>query len=152
MCKAVRMTQWSTPEHLAAAAATIAASIDGWQEPALFAVGMSSATSDAGYDFPVVNQAGEHVLAALVVAKTIGYAHGSFTHALSATELKHTLTALEPAEGVTGVDHPNLTAWRTMLSEHESNPARTLIVVFVGDLGYTVTSSAEAALRTQVSG
>ncbi|MDQ2758009.1 MAG: hypothetical protein M3Y71_15890 [Actinomycetota bacterium] len=144
------MTQWSTPEHVAAAAETIAASIDGWHEPAIFAVGMSSATSDGGYDFPVVNHAGEHTLAALVVAKTIGYAQGSLTHSLSATELRHALTALEPAETVVGVAHPNLTAWRLMLFEHETNPARTLVAVFVGDLGYTVTSDAEAALRTQL--
>jgi len=148
------MTTWRTPEHLAAAAETIAASIEGWHEPALFAVGMSSATSDAGYDFPVVNragQAGEHRLAALVLAKTIGYAHGSLTRALSATELQHALTALEPAETAAGVEHPNVIAWRRVLSEHQSNPARTMIAVFVGDLGHPVTSDAEADLRTQLA-
>jgi len=145
------MTQWTTPEHLTAAAETIAASIEGWRAPALFAVGMSGATSDGGYDFPVVNREGEHPLAALVVAKTIGHAHGSLTRALSATELRHALAALLPAETVAGVEHPNLSAWRHMLSEHESNPARTLVAVFVGDLGDTVTSDPEAALRTQLA-
>ncbi|MEO3936507.1 hypothetical protein V3N99_07070 [Dermatophilaceae bacterium Soc4.6] len=148
------MSQWSTPEHLTAAATTIADSINGWTEPALFAVGMSSATSDEGYDFPVVNhagQGGERALATLVLAKTLGYAEGSYTQHLSAAELRHALTALEPVEGVAGVEHPNLTLWRGLLAEHESNPARTLIAVFVGDLAEPGASEAEVALRTQLT-
>ena len=40
---------WSTAEEIAAARRTIAASIDGWREPAVWAVGLTSATSSAEY-------------------------------------------------------------------------------------------------------
>lgn len=146
------MTEWSTPEHLAAARDTIAASIDGWQAPAVWAVGMSSATSGEEFEFPVVNTAGQHVLPALVLAKTIGHASGSVTHALSTTELQHAVTGLSPAEACTTVEHANLAAWRHMLEEIGSNPARSLVAVFIGDLDDIVTSDAEASLRTQLPG
>ena len=45
---------WTTPEELAAARETIAASIEGWKRPAAYAVGLTSATSSAEFEFPVI--------------------------------------------------------------------------------------------------
>ena len=96
--KAGGMTaSWSTPEQLAAAQETIAASIDGWREPAVFAVGLTSATSSAEVEFPHVN-VGTGYLPAAVMAKTIGYASGTSTHSLSVAELTHAVNGLAPAE------------------------------------------------------
>ena len=143
--------KWSTPEELDAARQTIAASIDGWQEPAAYAVGLSSATSSAETEFPRVN-VGESYLPALVMAKTIGYANGSVTHPLTSHELRHAIDGLAPAEACTAYEHPNLAAWRGILAELESNPARTAVVVFIGDLADPVSSEADGSLRSQLPG
>lgn len=143
------MAEWNTPEQIAAARETIAASIDGWQKPAVWAVGMTSATSSAEFEFPVVN-VGEAYLPALCLAKTIGYASGTSTHALSPAELRHALNGAAPAEAYTGVPHPNLAAWREMLDEVESNPYRSLVAVFIADLEDPVSSEADGSLRTQL--
>jgi ERCC4-related helicase len=141
--------QWSTPEEIAAATKTIAASIDGWKEPAVHAVGISSATSSAETELPHIN-VGEDYLAALVMAKTIGYSNGTVTHLLTTHELKHAVAGLSPAEACPAYEHPNLGAWREILAELESNPARTAVVVFIGDLSDPVSSEADGSLRSQL--
>jgi hypothetical protein len=140
---------WSTPEQLTAAQETIAASIDGWREPAAFAVGLSSATSSAEFEFPHIN-VGTGYLPAAVMAKTIGYASGTSTHTLSVAELTHAVDGLAPAQACTTVEHPNLAAWREMLHEVESNPYRSIVAVFIGDLADPVSSEADGSLRTQL--
>jgi len=140
---------WRTPEELAAARETIAASIEGWKPPAAYAVGLTSATSSAEYEFPVIN-VGDHYLPAVVLAKTIGYANGTATHVLSVAELSHAVDGLAPAEACTTMDHPNLWAWREFLAEVESNPFRGIVAVFIGDLGDPVSSEADGSLRTQL--
>lgn len=145
----VRMTEWTTPEQLAAVRETIAASIEGWQPPAVHAVGLTSATSSAEFDFPLLN-IGDGQLPALVLAKTIGYASGTQTHTLSVAELRHAVDGLSPAEACTSVPHPNLASWRRLLQEVESNPARQLVAVFIGDLHDPVSSEADGSLRTQL--
>ncbi len=145
------MTDWSTPELIAAARDAIAASIEGWQEPVVYAVGLTSATSSAEVEFPVINVGDDfHRLPALVLAKTIGYAHGTSTHVLSVAELTHAVTGLAPAEACDAYAHVNLQAWRGMLTEVESNPYRSIIAVFIADLEDPVTSEADASLRTQL--
>lgn len=141
--------QWSTPEQLAAARQTIAASIEGWQEPAVWAVGLTSATSSAEFDFPVINL-GEHYLPAVVLAKTIGYASGTATYPLSVAELTHAVNGLAPAEACTAYEHVNLEAWRVMLAEVASNPYRSIVAVFIGNLADPVSSEADGSLRTQL--
>jgi hypothetical protein len=140
---------WSTPEQLAAAQETIAASIEGWRPPAAFAVGLTSATSSAEFEFPHIN-VGSGYLPAAVLAKTIGYASGTSTHTLSIAELTHAINGLSPAEACTTVEHPNLTAWREILREVESNPYRSIVAVFLGDLDDPVSSDADGSLRTQL--
>lgn len=142
--------QWSTPEEIAAARQTIAASIDGWQEPAAFAVGISSATSSAETEFPHVNNVGAGLLPALVMAKTIGYSSGTLTHELTTHELEHAIAGLAPAEACTAYEHPNLAAWRSILAELRTNPARTAVVVFIASLDDPVSSEADGSLRTQL--
>ena len=140
---------WTTPAELEAARETIAASIDGWVPPAAYAVGLTSATSSAEYEFPVIN-VGDHYLPAVVLAKTIGYSSGTSTHVLSVAELTHAINGLAPAEACTTMDHPNLRAWREMLAEVESNPFRGIVAVFIGDLDDPVSSEADGSLRTQL--
>ncbi len=142
--------QWSTPEQVAAAREAITASIDGWQEPAAYAVGISSASSSAETEFPHVN-VGENDLAALVIAKTVGYSSGTLTHELTSHELEHAVAGLSPVEAGTAYEHTNLQAWRGILADLASNPARTAVVVFVGDLDDPVSSEADGSLRSQLA-
>ena len=128
---------------------TFDTSIEGWTRPAAYAVGLTSATSSAEYDFPVIN-VGDHYLPAVVLAKTIGYASGTSTHVLSLAELTHAINGLAPAEACTTMDHPNLRAWREIVTEVESNPYRGIVAVFIGDLDDPVSSEADGSLRTQL--
>ncbi|MEO8827238.1 hypothetical protein [Lapillicoccus sp.] len=145
------MTAWSTPEQIAATRETIAASIEGWQEPVAYAVGLTPATSSAELEFPVINIGEDyHGLPAVILAKTIGYANGTSTHVLSVAELTHAVNGLAPAEACEASEHVNLHAWRKMLTEVESNPYRNIVAVFIADLDDPVTSEADGSLRTQL--
>ena len=140
---------WSTPEGIAAITQALAATIEGWQEPAAYAVGISSASSSPELEFPHINPPGSaHGLPGVVLAKLLGHASGTQTYELSRPQLEAAVETLAPAQACTSVDHPNLAAWRTVLGELESNPARTAYAVFVGDLEDPVESEADATLRT----
>jgi len=139
---------WSTPEGLKAITESIAATIPGWQAPALYAVGLSSASSSPEPEFPHVNPpGGSHNLPGVVLAKVVGHDGSTATIELSAPQLEAAVEALAPAEACTTVAHPNLAAWRRVLGELRSNPARTAYAVFVRDVDDPVTSEADAALR-----
>lgn len=140
---------WSTPEGIAAITQALASTIEGWQEPAAYAVGISSASSSPELEFPHINPPGSaHGLPGVVLAKLLGHASGTQTYELSRPQLEAAVETLAPAQACTSVDHPNLAAWRTVLGELESNPARTAYAVFVGDLDDPVESEADATLRT----
>lgn len=140
---------WRTPEDLDAARDVIAATIEGWRPPAAFAVGISSATSSAETEFPHIN-VGVDNLPSVIIAKVAGHSSGTATYELTTAQLAHAVEALAPAEAVTTLPHPNLAAWRTLLDEARSNPARTLCVVFIGDLDDPVSSEADGSLRSQL--
>ena len=140
---------WSTPEGLAAIKDALAATIEGWQAPVAYGVGISPASSSPELEFPHVNTpGGTHGLPAVILAKLVGHAHGTQTYELSHAQLEAAVETLRPAEAATTLEHPNLEAWRTVLAELDSNPARTAYAVFVGDLEDPVGSEADATLRT----
>ena len=140
---------WSTPEGLAAIKDALAATIDGWSPPVAYAVGISPASSSPELEFPHVNApGGTHGLPAVVLAKLLGHVSGTQTYELSRSLLEAAVETLVPAQACTSVDHPNLAAWRTVLAELDSNPARTAYAVFIGDLDDPVASEADATLRT----
>lgn len=140
---------WSTPEGLAAIKDALAATIDGWSPPVAYAVGISPASSSPELEFPHVNRpAGTHGLPAVVLAKLLGHASGTQTYEISRPQLEAAVETLRPAEACTTLEHPNLTAWRTVLAELDANPARTAYAVFVADLDDPVGSEADATLRT----
>jgi hypothetical protein len=140
---------WSTPEGLAAIKDALASTIDGWQPPVAYAVGISPASSSPELEFPHVNApGGTHGLPAVVLAKLLGHTSGSQTYELTRPELEAAVETLRAAEACTTLEHPNLAAWRTVLAELDANPARTAYAVFVGDLDDPVESEADATLRT----
>jgi hypothetical protein len=140
---------WSTPEGLRAIKEALAATIDGWEPPAAYAVGITPASSSPELEFPYVNGPDAPAgLAAVVLAKVVGHASGSATYELSQTELSTVVETLKPALACEDVEHPNTAAWAQVLRDLEANPARTAYAVFVGDLDAPVESEAEATLRT----
>ena len=140
---------WSTPEGLAAIKDALAATIDGWQAPVAYAVGISSASSSPELQFPHVNApGGAHGLPAVILAKLLGNSSGTQTYELSRAQLEAAVQTLRPAEACTTLDHPNLAAWRSVIQELDANPARTAYAVFIGDLDDPVESEADATLRT----
>ena len=126
---------WSTPEGLAAIRAHLAERLDGWTPPVAWAVGITPATSDPDVQFPHVNlPGGSHGLAAVVLASVLRHDGATATLDVSVDQLQAAVEGLEPARACTTVEHPNLGAWRGLLTEARDNPARELVAVFVADL------------------
>jgi len=139
---------WSTPEGLAAIKDAIAATIPGWRAPAAYAVGISSASSSPEPEFAHINRpGGAHNLPGVVLAKVLGHDGSTATVPLTQVQLEAAVHSLAPAEACTTVEHPNLAAWRTVLGELRSNPARTACAVFVQDLDDPASSETDGALR-----
>ncbi|MBT9255039.1 hypothetical protein KMZ32_08050 [Phycicoccus sp. MAQZ13P-2] len=145
---------WSTPDGLAAIRAHLVERIDGWQEPAAHAVGLSPASSTPDWLFPHVTAApgGRPALATVVLATVLGHDGSTATLPLSRSDLAAAVESLEPAEACTDLPHPNLAAWREVLAELDGNPAREAVAVFVADLEDPVASEADASLRVHLDG
>jgi hypothetical protein len=144
---------WSTPEGLSDIKDALAAAIPGWQQPVAYAVGLSPASSSVEWVFGHVNTpGGRHGLPAVVLATILGHDGSTATLDLTTAQLAAAVESLEPAEACTTLDHPNLAAWREALAEASSNPARTLVAVFVADLGDPVSSEADGSMRATFEG
>lgn len=144
---------WSTPEGLAAIRAHLAERLDGWTQPAAWAVGITPATSDPDVQFPHVNlPGGSHGLAAVVLASVLRHDGATATLDVSVDQLQAAVEGLEPAQACTTVEHPNLGAWRGLLIEARDNPARELVAVFVADLDDPVSSDADGEMRAGFEG
>ena len=140
---------WTTPRRLAAARETIAASIDGWKRPAAHTPSVSpprrrrrstssrSSTSVTTTCRPSCSPRRSGTPAAPPPSPLLA-------------ELTHAVNGLAPAEACTSMDHPNLRAWREIVTEVESNPYRGIVAVFIGDLDDPVSSEADGSLRTQL--
>ncbi len=144
---------WSTPEGLAAIRAHLEDRIDGWARPVAWAVGLSPASSSPEWVFHHVNvPGGTHALPAVVLATVVGHDGSTATLDLSRADLEAAVESLAPAEACTSLAQPNLAAWREVLGELDSNPARTAVAVFVADLEDAVTSEADASMRVTFEG
>ncbi|MEK4242884.1 hypothetical protein NYE39_12890 [Janibacter sp. FSL W8-0316] len=144
---------WSTPEGLAAIRAHLAERLDGWTPPVAWAVGITPATSDPDVQFPHVNlPGGSHGLAAVVLASVLRHDGATATLDVSVDQLQAAVEGLEPARACTTVEHPNLGAWRGLLTEARDNPARELVAVFVADVDDPVSSDADGEMRAGFEG
>ncbi|APH00418.1 hypothetical protein ASJ30_01805 [Janibacter indicus] len=144
---------WSTPEGLAAIRAHLAERLDGWTPPVAWAVGITPASSDPDVQFPHVNlPGGSHGLAAVVLASVLRHDGATATLDVSVDQLQAAFEGLEPARACTTVEHPNLGAWRGLLTEARDNPARELVAVFVADLDDPVSSDADGEMRAGFEG
>ncbi len=144
---------WSTPEGLAAIRDHLAGRLDSYRHPVAYAVALSPASSSPEWVFPHVNEpGGTHGLPAVVLATIIGHDGSTATLDVSRAALEAAVQSLEPAEACTSVPHPNLGAWKEVLAELDSNPAREAVAVYVADLDDPVSSEADASLRVLLEG
>jgi hypothetical protein len=144
---------WSTTEGLGAIRDHLAGRIEGWRTPVAYAVGVSPASSSPEWVFPHVNApGGSHGLSAVVLATIVGHDGSTATLDLSRADLEAAVESLAPAEACTSLSQPNLVAWRSVLEELASNPARSAVVVFVADLDDPVSSEADASMRVILEG
>jgi hypothetical protein len=144
---------WSTPEGLAAIKDHLASRIEGYAPPVAHAVGITPASSSAEIEFPHINAPGApQGLPAVILATILHHASGTRTYEVTVAELTAAIDALSPAEACTELEHPNLAAWRELRAEAESNPARSLVAVFIDDLDDPVDSDADATLRAVLAG
>ncbi|KRE44042.1 hypothetical protein [Knoellia sp. Soil729] len=144
---------WSTPDGLEAIRDHLAAKIEGWRPPVAYAVGLSPASSSPEWGFAHINEPeGRHGLPAVILATVLGHDGSTATLDVSVSQLSAAVESLAPAEACTELDHPNLAAWRSALAEAQSNPARTLLAVFVADLDDPVSSEADGAMRATFEG
>jgi hypothetical protein len=141
---------WSTPEGLRSVRESLAATIPGWVDPALYAVGIGPGAGSREVGFPHVNADGTHLLPALVLASVVGHRGGTATYDMGVDQLAAAVEQLAPAEACTALEHPNLWAWRDLLAQAAEVPALTLTAVFVGDLADPPASEADAELRALV--
>ena len=138
---------WSTPEGLKAITESIAATIPGWRALALYAVGLSSASSSPEPEFPHVNPPGAPTTSP-----------GWCSRRWSATTAARRRSSSPPqARGggrgpcaCGGVHHggsPEPRRLAARAGRAAVQPARTAYAVFVRDVDDPVTSEADAALR-----
>ncbi len=139
---------WSTPEGLAAIKDHLVGRIDGWTQPVAWAVAVTPASSDPDWEFPHVNvPGGRHGLAAAVLATVLRHDGSTATIPVAVSQLTAAVEGLEPAQACTSVEHPNLAAWREVLTEVTTNPAREVVAVFVADLEDPASSDADGSMR-----
>jgi hypothetical protein len=133
---------WTTLTGLREIARVRAERIPGWQAPVAYAVGYRGAD---GWHFPHVNQpSGTHGLPAVIVAECVGHTSGTREYSVTPARLGDAIARLEPAEAAAGVSHPNLVAWRAVVSAEPDEIA----VVFIGSVDDHPAGPADAALRS----
>ena len=130
---------WTTAEGLRDIAVARSTKINGWQQPAAFAVGY---LDNGEWVFPHVNRAGAG-LTAVVLAQTVGHRHGTHEYRLTPGQLATAIEGLKPAEAATTLQHPNLAAWRIVAALD----ADTVVAVFIGDPADPPAGPADRALR-----
>ncbi len=131
---------WVTDDDLRAARERFAASIPGWVQPVVHGL----VTTIDGVTRVQVVSGLDHRLPAVVLGSVIGRVSGTATVDVSAEQLASAVDLLAPAEAALHCPHPNLWAWRRVLSEGPTS----IEAVFIDDLGDPVTSAADALLRS----
>ncbi len=143
---------WSTPDGLAAIKDHLSAKIEGWRPPVAYAVGLSSASSSAEWDFGHVNAPGAGTACRPSCWRPCWDTTGRPPPGADDLAARRRRRVARAGRGLHELDHPNLAAWRVALAEAASNPARTLVAVFVADLDDPVASEADGAMRATFEG
>ncbi|GAA1522773.1 pyridoxamine 5'-phosphate oxidase family protein [Nocardioides humi] len=134
------LDEWATRQGLDRIRARLAAQIDGWAEPASYALALDGVIGH------VDGPGGPRRLPAVVLATVLKHDGSTATLDVSRQQLDEAITALAPATACTAVDHPDLAAWRALRDAHDERGG-AIAAVFVGDAADPVTSPIDADLR-----
>lgn len=134
------MDAWVTADDLRAARERFTATIPGWVQPVVHGL----VTTIDGVTRVQVVSGLDHRLPAVVLGSVVGRVSGTVTVDVSKEQLAEAAALLAPAEAALHCPHPNLWAWRRVLSE---NPT-SIQAVFIDDLGDPASSAAEVLLRS----
>jgi hypothetical protein len=134
---------WVTDDDLRDAYLAFAAQIDGWVEPE--AHGVIEVAADGTRTVAIANER-NHRLPAVVLARVLGRVSGTETWELSLERLTAGLKLLSPAEAAVHMEHPNLWAWKRLLTEKPYG----LEAVFIDDLDDDPSGEADTLLRAHL--
>lgn len=134
---------WSTPEDLRQARERFTAAIPGWVQPVVHGL---VTTINSVTRVQVVSGL-DHRLPAVVLGSVIGRVSGTATLSVTPAQLAEAVELLAPAEDALFCPHPNLWTWRRVLAE---NPSQ-IYAIFIDDLGDSVSSEADALLRSSLA-
>lgn len=146
------MTTYATLDEINAAREELEASIDGWQAPVAYGLGVGTVSPNGSVldvAYPHVNGPA-HRFPALALAKVLGHTAGSGTYEMSSDQLDAAIATIEPAEACTDVEHPNLEAFRLVRDVAQAPAAggeRRVFACFMGSLDDPPTDAAGAYLR-----
>lgn len=135
------LDEWSTLDGLAAIRERMAAQIDGFEQPASYALALDG---ELGH---VNAPGGRHGLPAVVLATVLKHDGSTATLPVAREQLDEAITTLTPAAACTEVDHPNLAAWRRIAARLDANGGGTVEAVFVRSADDPVSSELDATLR-----
>ncbi len=128
---------WTSLEGLGRIRELITSRIAGWVAPVAWTV----VGNDAD---PVLNRSGgRHGLASAALASVIGHNGTTATVAISQAQLVAAIALLSQAEACPGIEHPNLIAWRVLLSSGRP----TFHAVFISDSDSPPTSPHDEHFR-----
>ena len=133
---------WVTPDDLRAARERFAASIPGWVQPVVHGL----VTTIDGVTRVQVVSGLDHRLPAVVLGSVIGRVSGTATLSVTTQQLAEAAQLLAPAEAALHCPHPNLWAWRRVLSEGPT----AIYAVFIDDLTDEPSSEFDTLLRSSL--
>jgi 2,3,4,5-tetrahydropyridine-2-carboxylate N-succinyltransferase len=143
---------WRTQDELNSARDAIEASLESYERPAAFGLGIATVgPSGATLDtyFPRAN-AGGNFLPGAVLAAATGYRSGTTAIEVDDATLDRAITMLLPAEACTDIPHPNLWGWQ-LLQKLRTAPrpggTRRLVAVFLEDLTDPIFDTSDAFFR-----
>ena len=135
------LDEWSTLDGLAAIRERLGAQIDGWEFPASYALAVD------GELLHVNEPGGVHKLPAVVLGTVLKHDGSTATIEVSRQQLDEAVNTLAPSEACTGIDHPNLAAWRRIAERLDADGSGSVTAVFVRSAEDPVGSELDAALR-----
>jgi hypothetical protein len=134
---------WVTNDDLGEARRHYAALIPGWVQPVIH--GLVTTSADGVQRVQVVSGR-DHRLPAVILGFVMGRAAGTATVPVTATQLARAAELLAPAEAALHTPHPNLWAWRRVLSEQ----LPVIEAVFIDSLLDEPSSIADRLLRSSL--
>lgn len=147
----VMTTAFSTVEEISADLERLEASIEGYQRPAAYALGVATIAESGDVldvSYPQVN-VGQHNYTAVALAAAIGHVGGTATYQITAEQLAAASKTIEPALGV-DIPHPNAAAW-SACAALAGTPAlggrRQLVASYIGSLDDAPIDAIDGYLR-----